>query len=157
MKVVKKSHYYDSEIGETIVLAIFRPSEEEKDIRGASRPNNDGSYTIFLNEQLSSEQFDKAFRHERDHIIRGDFDVDKRWDSVQDIETIAHGNIVSHRSSSEASERVIRHMKRSIAKMKKELAKKQKEIELLEKLGVYMELREVEDEFGVPVMKWVKR
>lgn len=165
MKVVRTSHYYDQEIGENIVLAIFKAeAEDEKDIRGAVRPNADGSYTIFVNEILSESQAVKTLRHERTHIISGDFDANKRGSNVQTIETIAHSNSDKTEAKSvglEYAEKVIRSLKRSIAKQRRELERKRKEEEeynkLLENLGIYREYVEVQDEFGRPVMKWVER
>lgn len=49
-------------------------------------PNEDGSYTIFINEQLSPEARMDAYNHALHHINHNDFD---KYD-VQDIEATAH-------------------------------------------------------------------
>lgn len=37
-------------------------------------PNEDGTYTIFINSRLSKYQQAKALRHELDHMFNDDFD-----------------------------------------------------------------------------------
>lgn len=55
-------------------------------IRGACTENEDGSYTIFINAQLSTEQQLEVYLHELRHINNHDF---QRHD-VQEIEFEAH-------------------------------------------------------------------
>lgn len=48
--------------------------------------NEDGSFTIFINAQLSHEKQKKCYLHELHHILNNDFE---RYD-VQEIECFAH-------------------------------------------------------------------
>lgn len=50
-------------------------------------PNEDGSYTIFINARLNYEQQMKAYLHAMKHIAGDDF----RKDDIQSIEYYAHG------------------------------------------------------------------
>lgn len=55
-------------------------------IKGAVTKNEDGSYDIFINAQLSHEEKLRVYRHELHHILNDDFyKVD-----VQEIEYEAH-------------------------------------------------------------------
>jgi len=47
----------------------------------------DDYYTICLNQNLSYNQNMKSYKHELDHIVRGDFDMDMTADQ---IEILAH-------------------------------------------------------------------
>lgn len=49
--------------------------------------NNDGTYSIFINDYLSQEQRLKAYNHALRHIQNGDFD---RYKDVDNIEYDAH-------------------------------------------------------------------
>ena len=49
-------------------------------------PNEDGSYTIFLNAHLSNEEQLKAYGHAMEHIKNNDFSKE----DVQEIEAAAH-------------------------------------------------------------------
>lgn len=57
-------------------------------IPAVSTQNDDGSYSIFLNTRLSSDQQTKAYMHELTHIARQDFDSKA---SVNRIECYVHG------------------------------------------------------------------
>lgn len=48
--------------------------------------NEDGSYTIFINERLCEEKRLKSFRHALNHITNFDFEKE----DVQEIEKHAH-------------------------------------------------------------------
>lgn len=48
--------------------------------------NEDGSYTIFINERLCEEKRLKSFRHALNHITNFDFEKE----NVQEIEKNAH-------------------------------------------------------------------
>lgn len=50
-------------------------------------PNEDGSYTIFINARLNYEQQMKAYLHAMKHIVGDDF----QKEDVQSIEYLAHG------------------------------------------------------------------
>ena len=56
------------------------------EIKGACSKNEDGTYDIFINENISEEEKKKAYAHELKHIENGDFDM---FD-VQEIEMLAH-------------------------------------------------------------------
>ena len=55
-------------------------------IKGSTNPNKDGSYTIIINAHLSFEDQKKAYKHELEHILNGDFDKL----NVNEIEKEAH-------------------------------------------------------------------
>jgi hypothetical protein len=42
-------------------------------VKSVVTPNNDGSFSIYINAKLSPDQKRKAFEHEKDHIINDDF------------------------------------------------------------------------------------
>lgn len=54
--------------------------------REAVTPNDDGSYTILINQDLSVEQQLKAYRHAMWHVTNKDFERE----DVQEIEWRAH-------------------------------------------------------------------
>lgn len=43
-------------------------------VRGSVHKNEDGSYTIFINAHLNTEQQHEVYEHEVRHILNGDFD-----------------------------------------------------------------------------------
>ena len=55
-------------------------------VRPCCTQNEDGSHSIFINANLSSEEQRKAYKHELTHIMNDDF----REGNVQDIEKSAH-------------------------------------------------------------------
>jgi hypothetical protein len=58
-------------------------------IRGFTRENPDGSYTILLNDDYSVEDRLATYRHELAHITGRDFEKDQE---ASCIETLAHKN-----------------------------------------------------------------
>lgn len=54
-------------------------------IGGMVTPNDDGTFTIYLNANLNRERQMKAFRHELAHIANGDFWNDRSIEEVEDI------------------------------------------------------------------------
>lgn len=54
-------------------------------IGGMVMPNDDGTYMIYLNANLSRERQIIAFRHELAHIANGDFYNDKSIAEIEDI------------------------------------------------------------------------
>ena len=58
-------------------------------IRAQAVPNNDGSYTIFVNSRYNIEQQREGVDHELRHIYNGDFDRDILKD-VNKMELRAH-------------------------------------------------------------------
>lgn len=63
-------------------------------IKGRTVPNEDGSFTVFINSRLSHTEQGEAFYHETTHIKSGDFDHDHK--DVQMIETRAHNRRKPH-------------------------------------------------------------
>lgn len=57
-------------------------------IRSFVVSNNDTSFTIIINSKMGREQQLRAYRHELNHIINGDYDNNC---SVNLIESSAHG------------------------------------------------------------------
>ena len=55
-------------------------------IKGQTIKNEDGSYSIFLNARMASNQIEKTFEHEIEHIKNEDFEKEQ----VQRIEAYAH-------------------------------------------------------------------
>ena len=56
-------------------------------IKGFTRPNPDGSYTMLLNSRHSRSTLANTYRHEMEHVDSGDFEQV----SVDLIERMAHG------------------------------------------------------------------
>lgn len=52
-------------------------------IRGFTRLNDDGSYTIVLNSRLNHEENKNSFIHEMKHIANGDFEAEKDIDQIE--------------------------------------------------------------------------
>ena len=48
-------------------------------------PNDDGTYSIYLNARLDELRQRKACSHELDHIVNGDFYSDRPIEEVEDI------------------------------------------------------------------------
>ena len=86
---------------------------------GLTHVDPDGSYTILLNENDSEARRLKAYKHELDHIRRGDFDSDA---GIQQIE------LEAHHLAPETSERmpspVFEAMMAGLEKRRKEAARK---------------------------------
>lgn len=58
-------------------------------VHGRTVPNEDGSYSVFINSRLCDSMCKEAYEHEVSHIERGDFDCDC-GKGVQDIEIECH-------------------------------------------------------------------
>lgn len=52
-------------------------------IRGFTRKNEDGSYSIMINARLSSEMQIEVYDHEIRHIDSGDYDSVKKVDKLE--------------------------------------------------------------------------
>jgi len=52
-------------------------------IRGFTRKNEDGSYTMLINARLSSEMQIQTYDHEIQHIDCGDYDSAKEVDELE--------------------------------------------------------------------------
>jgi len=57
-------------------------------VNEAVTENEDGSYTIFINERLCEEKRLKSFRHALNHITNSDFEKE----DIQEIEENAHSD-----------------------------------------------------------------
>lgn len=57
-------------------------------VKAYTVPNNDGTYTIFINSRLSSEQQKESYSHEVEHILSDDFEAI----NADDAELITHAN-----------------------------------------------------------------
>ena len=55
-------------------------------VKGQTVKNEDGTYSVFLNARMASNQIEKTYQHEIQHIENGDFEKEQ----VQRIETYAH-------------------------------------------------------------------
>lgn len=55
-------------------------------VKGAVTPNEDGSYSIFINANQSDEGIRRTYYHELGHILNNDFEKE----DVQQIESEAH-------------------------------------------------------------------
>ena len=55
-------------------------------VKGHTVKNEDGSYSVFLNARMASNQIEKTYQHEIQHIKNGDFEKEQ----VQRIEAYAH-------------------------------------------------------------------
>ena len=56
-------------------------------VKGAVTPNDDGTYSIFINANQSDEGIMRTYYHELSHILNNDFEKH----DVQQIEAEAHG------------------------------------------------------------------
>lgn len=74
------------ERNETMVVLLCFPDGVDECVH----PNEDGTHTVFLNENLTEDARVRAYIHALDHISREDF---YREDDVQVIEYIAHGGV----------------------------------------------------------------
>lgn len=54
-------------------------------VGGMVMPNDDGTYSIYVNDNLDIYRRRKAARHELDHIERNDFYNDKAIGEIEDI------------------------------------------------------------------------
>lgn len=81
-EAVINSFEMDGKVISTILI------DEVYGIEAWSRESVDGSYQIFLNARYSDDRLRKAFKHEVDHILRGDFD--RVGEDVSVIEHQAH-------------------------------------------------------------------
>lgn len=68
-------------------MIVTRFMDLPTSIKAFSRSNADGSYTVILNSCLCREQQEEGYRHEIEHIKKGDFDA---LDDADDLETIRH-------------------------------------------------------------------
>ena len=55
-------------------------------VKGQTVKNEDGSYSVFLNARMASNQIERTYKHEIEHIEHEDFEKEQ----VQRIEHYAH-------------------------------------------------------------------
>lgn len=77
--------WYDEKNEALVVLVCFPAGVDE-----AVHPNEDGTCTVFLNENLTDDARVRAYVHALGHISREDF---YREDDVQLLEYLAHGGV----------------------------------------------------------------
>jgi hypothetical protein len=54
-------------------------------VGGMVMPNDDGTYSVYLNDRVDYYRQRKAGEHELDHIVNGDFYNDRPITEVEDI------------------------------------------------------------------------
>lgn len=54
-------------------------------IGGMVMPNDDGTYSVYLNENVDDNRKRKAYRHELKHIVNGDFWNDLPITEIEDL------------------------------------------------------------------------
>ena len=64
---------------------VVREVELPPSVKGVVTPNDDSTFSIYLNVQLTPEQKSVALQHEIDHILNDDFYTDK---SIEEIECL---------------------------------------------------------------------
>ena len=101
-----------------IIMDLPLPSKE------TVVPNEDGSYTIFINAKLSAEQRLKSYEHAIKHIEENDFSKT----DVQTIECSAHNFVVSENIEKIPGDKFKNELLR-IRKRRKEIQKKMKQHE----------------------------
>ena len=73
-------------IDDVNVVYIALPAK----VKGITTENEDGSFTIFIDKDLSSDQQRETYLHEMDHIASGDL---RSILSADQIEKISYGRI----------------------------------------------------------------
>ena len=68
-------------------IVIVRIIDLPWGVDGLTVKDAEGDYNVYINARLSAGQREKAFKHEIEHIRKGDF---YRMDSVKDIEADMH-------------------------------------------------------------------
>lgn len=116
----------------------------------AVTPNEDGSYTIFINSRDASNIQREAYLHAIEHIKNEDFAPGK---NVQEIEARAHG--LTHKKPSQPKIR----KKKKLTKWEKYHRKQERTDKALAKMGLMRESYIGDDEYGCPTVKYriVKR
>ena len=101
--------------------------------------NEDGSYTIFINSRHASNIQREAYDHAMRHIRNGDFE--KRGESIQRIEAVAHGLAVQAE---------IKRKRKRLSKYEKYMQKMNRHREVMESFGLQEHTVLVDDEYGCP-------
>lgn len=96
--------------------------------------NDDDTFTIFLNQNLSHEAQLEAYKHALVHIEQDDFDKD----DVQQIEAEAHnGTVQSTASTTYTSEQFLKRIRAERRKIEKKMQAYEDRLRYLEALGHY--------------------
>lgn len=74
MKLYENDHYF--------VRVIPFPVDS---VGGMVTPNDDGTFMVYINANLSRERQMKALRHELKHIANGDFYNGRSIEEIEDI------------------------------------------------------------------------
>ena len=110
-----------------VVLMDF-PNTKEKEL---VTPNDDGSYTIFINSRFNYETQLKAYEHAMRHIVQNDFNKT----DIQEIETIAHNTPkVTSKEVIPANkfEDRIKRLQKKRRQVQRQMKKRQKAIEFIQ-------------------------
>ena len=97
-------------------------------------PNEDGTYSIFLNAKLSNEGQLKAYRHAMQHIARDDFDS---YADVQTIEAEVRREAQTPNTLPVPADKYIKRLeriRRSRRKIQRELCERTKALEELNEI-----------------------
>lgn len=54
-------------------------------VGGMVTPNDDGTYSVYINENVDPYRQKEAYKHEVGHIVNGDFYNDKPIEEIEDI------------------------------------------------------------------------
>ena len=118
-----------------------------KNVKGneSVTPNEDGSYSVFINARAASNKQREAYLHALKHIENDDFSSSE---SVQAIEARAHGL-----TPKKPAERKIRR-KSKLTKWERYHKKQLRKEKGLAKMGLMRESYIDDDEFGCPTVKY---
>lgn len=97
-------------------------------------PNEDGTYTIFLNARLSIESQALGYDHAIKHIEENDF----QKDDADMIEMQAHANnsfSLVEPAPVKKYEKLIERLQRERRKIKRQMAQNEKRVQFLEEIG----------------------
>lgn len=116
----------------------------------AVTPNEDGSYSVFINARAASNKQQEAYLHALEHIKNDDFSSSE---SVQAIEAKAHG------IKAEKPAQVKIRRKKKLTRWEKYHRKQERTDKALARMGLMRESYIGDDEYGCPVVKYriVKR
>lgn len=111
-----------------VILMDF-PNTKEKEL---VTPNDDGSYTIFINSRFNYETQLKAYEHAMQHIEAGDFEKE----NVQEIESIAHTAGISSKTEvipANKFEDRIKRLQLQRKRIQRKMKKRKKVVEFIQK------------------------
>lgn len=126
-----------------VVLLDFKNTKENEMVS----ENADGSYTIFINSRLSSNQQLEAYNHAMEHIRNADFEKT----DVQIIEAAAHGLSVNNAEPSVPSKVFLDRMqaaRKRRRQIRRRLKKYQDKMDFISQYGDSFALAEHEYLYG---------